>query len=335
MLPSWQQRKEIMKIEELKEFIKDKMRLSHLYQPLLIKELIENGGKATIRQLAISFLKNDESQISYFEKRIKDMPLKILAKHGIITRHDDLVELNVDKISFENKCEINKLCDDKIFEFVSQKGMGVWDYRFLDNENIPDSLRYLVLKESNGRCALCGITKEERPLDVDHIIPRSKGGKTVYENLQVLCSKCNRSKNNKDDQDFRKTNRNKFDDNCIFCRCSENKVLIENDFAYAIEDSFPVTKHHSLIIPRRHFDDVFELSGNELSAIYDLIKVRKNEIKKIDPDVTGFNIGVNSGSSAGQTIFHCHFHLIPRRNGDIENPKGGVRGVIPHRMHYS
>ncbi|MFX1590426.1 MAG: HNH endonuclease, partial [Promethearchaeota archaeon] len=229
-----------MKIEGLKKFIKDKMRLSHLYQPLLIKELIENGGKATIRQLAISFLKNDESQINYFEKRIKDMPLKILAKHGIIKRHDDLVELNIGNISFENKCEISKLCEDKIFEFVSQKGLGVWDYRYLDSEYVPDSLRYRVLKESNGRCALCGITKDIRPLDVDHIIPKSKGGKTIYENLQVLCSKCNRSKNNKDNQDFRKLIKKDFDEKCIFCNISDKKILKENDHAFIIEDSYPV-----------------------------------------------------------------------------------------------
>jgi ATP adenylyltransferase len=138
----------------------------------------------------------------------------------------------------------------------------------------------------------------------------------------------------KDDRGFRKTMRTQFDDKCIFCGYPDKGVLMGNDYAFVIEDSHPVTKHHSLIIPRRHFSDFFEISGPELSAAVDLLKARKDEIEKNDSTVTGFNVGVNSGVSAGQTIFHCHVHLIPRRNGDTENPKGGVRGVIPHKMHY-
>ena len=192
-----------MNFEELKLFIKDKMKMSHLYQPLLIKELVENGGKATIRQLAIFFLKHDESQIRYYEKRLKDMPIKILSKHGILNRKDDFIELMTSNLNFEQKSEIRKICEEKIHEYVSQKGLGIWDYRFLDSEYVPGSLRYRILKESKGKCALCGCSKDDRPLDIDHIVPRSKGGKTIYENLQVLCSKCNRGKNNKDDEDFR------------------------------------------------------------------------------------------------------------------------------------
>lgn len=196
-------REKDMDFEGLKTFIKDKMKMSHLYQPLLIKELIENGGKATIRQLAISFLKNDESQIKYYEKRLKDMPIKVLSKHGILTRNDDFIELRTNNLNFEQKSEIRKICEEKIHEYVSQNGLSIWNYRFLDSEYVPGSLRYRLLKESNGKCALCGCTKDDRPLDVDHIVPRSKGGKTVYENLQILCSKCNRGKNNRDDEDFR------------------------------------------------------------------------------------------------------------------------------------
>ena len=108
------------------------------------------------------------------------------------------------------------LCEKALREFIVKKGLGIWDYRLLDNDPIPDSLRYRVLKESEGRCSLCGATKKNRPLDVDHIKPRSKGGKNEYENLQTLCSKCNRSKGNKDDTDFRGEAAETVND-CIFC----------------------------------------------------------------------------------------------------------------------
>ena len=108
----------------------------------------------------------------------------------------------------------------------------------------------------------------------------------------------------------------------------------ENDLAYASFDSYPVSKHHCLIIPKRHIKDYFDLSHNELIACDELIKIVKSEIIKKDQSVKGFNIGTNIGKASGQSIFHCHIHLIPRREGDVENPQGGVRSVIPTKQHY-
>ncbi len=325
-----------MTFKELKNYLSKKMKLNHLYQPLLIRELIDTGNTSTIRQLAIAFLKNDESQISYYEKRLKDMPIKVLSKHGVINLKDNMIKLSVSKLSFCQKEEIKKICEEKIFELVSTRGLSIWDHRFLDSKLVSDSIRYRVLKESKGKCALCGVTKNERPLDIDHIIPLSKGGKTEYENLQVLCSKCNRSKNNKDDTDFRNFGNNrKLVLGCPFCNnIKKSRILIENDYCSVILDKFPVTKEHSLIIPKRHFSNFFEITKVENDAIFDLLRHRKNQIIFKDKSVTGFNVGINSGESAGQTINHCHIHLIPRRKNDLSNPKGGVRGVIPQKMHY-
>ncbi len=99
-------------------------------------------------------------------------------------------------------------------------------------------------------------------------------------------------------------------------------------------DSYPVSEHHCLIIPKRHIKDYFDLSNDELIACNDLIKVVKKEITNKDPLVKGFNLGTNIGIVSGQSIFHCHFHLIPRREGDVDNPQGGVRSVIPNKQHY-
>jgi diadenosine tetraphosphate (Ap4A) HIT family hydrolase len=121
---------------------------------------------------------------------------------------------------------------------------------------------------------------------------------------------------------------------CLFCNIKESGLAKENDLAYASYDSFPVSEGHCLIIPKRHVKDYFDLSNEEIIACNDLIKEIKNEIIKKDSSVKGFNIGSNAGKISGQSILHCHIHLIPRRAGDVENPQGGVRSVIPSKQHY-
>lgn len=121
---------------------------------------------------------------------------------------------------------------------------------------------------------------------------------------------------------------------CLFCNISKERVIAENEHAYAIRDGFPVTEGHSLIIPKRHVEDYFGLTEVELLACDSLLKIIKKETLEFDSSIEGFNIGMNSGLVAGQTIFHCHIHLIPRRAGDVENPRGGVRHVIPGKGNY-
>ena len=121
---------------------------------------------------------------------------------------------------------------------------------------------------------------------------------------------------------------------CLFCDSKKNGIAHENDLAYASYDSYPVSDHHCLIIPKRHIKDYFDMTNDELIACNDLIQIVKNEILSKDINVKGFNIGTNAGKIAGQSIMHCHIHLIPRREGDVDNPQGGVRSVIPNKQHY-
>ena len=127
-----------------------------------------------------------------------------------------------------------------------------------------------------------------------------------------------------------------FDPNnpCLFCNSKKSGLVSENELAYASYDTYPVSKFHCLIIPKRHVKDYFDLNDNEVIACNNLIKKIKEEILLKDSTVKGFNIGTNSGAIAGQSIMHCHIHLIPRREGDVENPQGGVRSVIPLKQHY-
>ena len=121
---------------------------------------------------------------------------------------------------------------------------------------------------------------------------------------------------------------------CLFCNIAENSCVHENQLAYASYDSYPVSKYHCLIIPKRHINDYFDLNKDELVACDELIKIIKDKIIDKDQSVKGFNLGTNIGKVSGQSILHCHFHLIPRRDGDVENPQGGVRSVIPNKQHY-
>tara|TARA_Y100000591_G_C21600862_1_gene577937 strand:- start:6 stop:404 length:399 start_codon:yes stop_codon:yes gene_type:complete len=121
---------------------------------------------------------------------------------------------------------------------------------------------------------------------------------------------------------------------CLFCNDEKSGCAYENDLAYASYDSYPVSEYHCLIIPKRHIKDYFELSNDELVACNELIKIVKKEIINKDPSVKGFNLGTNIGKVSGQSILHCHIHLIPRREGDVDNPQGGVRSVIPNKQHY-
>jgi len=119
---------------------------------------------------------------------------------------------------------------------------------------------------------------------------------------------------------------------CPFCN-SERNIIKENHNCFAIFDGFPVSPGHALIIPKRHCENYFDLSLSEQNDCVELL----NEVKKLiqeknNPD--GFNIGININKAAGQTILHVHLHLIPRYFGDVENPRGGVRGVIPSNKLY-
>ena len=121
---------------------------------------------------------------------------------------------------------------------------------------------------------------------------------------------------------------------CLFCNTDKKEYIFENDLAYATFDSYPVSKFHVLIIPKRHIKNYFELSADELVACNKIIFLIKNKIENEDQTIKGFNLGTNCGKIAGQSINHCHIHLIPRRVGDVENPQGGVRSVIPLMQHY-
>jgi len=121
---------------------------------------------------------------------------------------------------------------------------------------------------------------------------------------------------------------------CPFCHLPGERIIAENALAVAVRDRFPVTSLHTLIIPRRHVSSYFNLTGQEQAACRRLLFRMHQEILSQDGSIAGFNVGINIGAAAGQTIWHCHIHLIPRRHGDVVNARGGVRHVIPDKGYY-
>ena len=192
-----------MTFDELLKFVESELRMSHVYQPLLISFLVESGGAATIRQLAQEFALADEASVLHYEKRIKEMPVPVLAKRGVVSKRAELIELQVEKLTYVQSSQIRAACEKRIADFLQSRGVEIWS-GLLEMDPVPSTVRYDVLKRDR-KCGLCGAAPEidsDVRLHVDHIVPRSKGGSNEMSNLQVLCSECNLGKSNRDDTAF-------------------------------------------------------------------------------------------------------------------------------------
>ena len=119
---------------------------------------------------------------------------------------------------------------------------------------------------------------------------------------------------------------------CPFCNPIAEDIVARNDLCYALWDRFPVSRGHLLVIPFRHVPDYFSLTAGEKQAVLALVDVGRSLIEENFPPA-GYNIGINVGEAAGQTVMHCHCHVIPRYAGDVRDPRGGVRRVVPHKQN--
>jgi ATP adenylyltransferase len=324
--------------EQLKQFLTQQMRMSHLYQPLMLKALIARNGFASLRDIASCFLALDESQIEYYIEITKRMPGPVLTRHQLVRREGDGYRLlpSVQELTDEERRELLRLCDEAVENYRGRRGRKLYDHRRLALGDISGTDRYEVLRRAGFRCELCGIPADERAIEVDHIFPRKHGGLDEPANLQALCYKCNANKGARDDRDLRAVRVGLYAraPDCIFCGMSEQRILAQNTLAIAVYDRYPVTPLHALVISRRHASSYFDLYEPERRAINLLLDELRVKVLSTDKGVQGFNIGMNSGEAAGQTVMHCHVHLIPRRVGDVEQPRGGVRGVIPGKAVY-
>lgn len=311
----------------LKEFLTKKMKMTGPYQAMVIYHCLLGNGTAKLSEIAKDLSSRDSESIDYYISRLKVYPKEVLRKHGVAEIEQDSFRLNVQLEELE-LATLKNICLEKIEKW------------YIENEKkeIADpsgwgAIRFRMLKKYK-RCVLCGAKPHpdlDIELDVDHILPSSKGGSDDESNLQVLCSQCNRAKGNRDNEDFRP----KETSNCVFCSGLEERTLnIKSKYFWIIRDNFPVTKFHTLIIPKIHLASPTEMDSKHWEELGRVSSLVKNQILLEDSGVTGFNMGFNDGESAGQTIFHVHFHIIPRRIGDHPAPRGGIRGVIPDKQSY-
>jgi diadenosine tetraphosphate (Ap4A) HIT family hydrolase len=121
--------------------------------------------------------------------------------------------------------------------------------------------------------------------------------------------------------------------NCPFCHLDEQKILFQDELVITFRDGYPISPGHTLIIPKRHIPSFFETTNDEQRALLQALYIAKQDLtEQYAPD--GYNIGINDGLSAGQTVMHLHIHLIPRYSGDCEDPRGGVRWIFPEKAAY-
>ena len=262
------------KFDSLARFVKTEMRMSQVYQTVMLIELLRNNGTASVEQIARAILEKDPTQLEYFSKIVKAMPGKVLTKsRGITELEGNQYTLKgAEELTSGETEELISLCMERIEGFERKRGGALWAHRKRGHRPISGSVRYNVLKRAKFRCELCGIPADKKALEVDHIHPKSLGGKDNLSNYQALCYSCNAAKGNKDDTDFRDLKKlyGHREEGCLFCGVqTDNKprIVTENTLAYTIRDGFPVTKGHTLVIPKRHVADYFGQSIDQHSLI--------------------------------------------------------------------
>lgn len=307
--------------------------MSEIYQPAVIRTLLKNNGKASLKEIAEFIAPLDEEIVNYYIGKLKINPKEVLQKHGIAEikpKSNNFTALGEFEYTKEEKEELIALCDQKIHSWLLKNASVEAQYAGLGR------LRHHLIAD-HRYCVMCGLTPEDKvKLDVDHIIPRSLGGTNEITNLQVLCHRCNRGKGNSLIISAAEARKKVIapHENCVFCALPEKRILYNTPKFKIISDAFPVTEGHTLIIPHRHVESAMTLTVEEFKEIHGAVAIVKSHLHSKHKGIDGFNLGFNVGEAAGQTVMHAHFHVIPRRKGDVVEPRGGIRGVIPAKQKY-
>jgi ATP adenylyltransferase len=254
---------------QLLAFIDLKMSMSHIYQPVMLKTLLERNGAVSRREIAAAFLAEDQSQLEYYEEIAKRYPTQTLKRHGIIAHERGSYQLRetLTHINTDERAALIAMCDAKLADFVKRRQHMIWKHRSQNFDPIPGSIRWRILRRAMGRCEACGISAAERALHVDHVIPRSWGGSNDTSNFQALCSTCNIQKLNGDSTDFRGAAEalGHRAANCPLCGPDPAQVMLANELAFSALAEGDAGFYY--IAPKRHGASYFSLFQPEINAI--------------------------------------------------------------------
>ena len=298
-----------MNYDDLERFIKTTMKMTHVYQSVMIKQLLEHNDHATTEDIARQFIDWDDSLLEYYKDRVKTWPKIILKKHKIINYEKNVFTLLVDEITSEQRKRLIELCDLRTNEFVDKypNRLGAK----INRTPVTGGIRYDVIARAKGLCQACGVSSNTRPIDVDHIIPTSRGGTNELDNLQALCYKCNREKNNRDKTNFVLWSK-KLKDRDDLCKICKSKHIKANNLAAAIRPTHQEIHLQSIVIPKRHVGTFFDLIPAEKNMCIDMIDWVKTNISEMDKTVNGFDVSFASKIIPSKHQ-HCGIVISPQR----------------------
>ena len=319
-----------MAFEQLSDFLNNRMRMSHVYQPAMLIQLLQNGGRASATDIAKAILLRDPTQVSYYEEITKRMPGRVLTQNTGITKRerDNYYLKDFNELSSKEVSQLIELCQSRLDQFLDERNADPWMHRKRSSGQISSTLRYQVFERAKRSCELCSIHEVQKALEVDHIVPRSLGGGDDISNLQALCYSCNAMKRNTDDTDFRGVidSYSYRKAGCEFCAPQPGPVLSMDELSYSVSAPSPISKGHTLFVPKRHIEDYFDLYQPELNAIQRNLEGGRKRLQESDASITGFTVVYESVRDTGPSVLHSYLGLIPRRSGDPVSNMGGFRG---------
>lgn len=299
---------------KLKDYLQQKMRMSHIYQPVMIWTLLKSQGAASKNMIAVEIAGHDQAMIEYYESRVSNMVGKVLQNNGVVIKSPTIkgyYQLEAE-YSEEEVEDLMAICESMISEFIEKRSIDVWDHRRNSRRPVPGSVRYNVLVRAHHKCELCGVDANERALEVDHIVPKSWSGPDSIDNYQALCYKCNSNKGNRSSLDLRELSEDYevYSSSCKYCDEGEKESSAELAKANWIHKKNMIERIE--IYPARHVNSYFDLKQPELNAIFRLSKEIKETILQQGDDCNGFDIRFNEEMDPSTSSKHCVLVMTPK-----------------------
>lgn len=297
--------------EEMARFVRHTMKMTSVYQPIVIRALVESGGEATDSDIARAFMGEDKRRLEYYAGIARRWPRKVLEKHGVVTYRkgakgkEGVFVLDLEGATEGQRRRIAELCNLRLEEYIGRKAAGVPMLDRIGRQPaVPDAARDAALARSGGACAECGTPLHKAATRIDHIIPpRIGGAEDDPSNLRALCAVCAVAKKDRDALEFLLVhNRLSFRKGCWLCGRRESADL-GNELAVAVPARRPAAVHHWIVAPKSHVSRFDEMLPAERHFCMDLIEPAKERMRGAGCGGLGFRVSMRDGASGGRGHF--------------------------------